>query len=599
MISRTALLATLLLLITACTPAAGGSPPASAASSGLAAADAKLYSGNYDGAEAAYLKLAAGGDATAMAHHALLLDYENRFPEAVAQARAALQVKPSSTVQASLARALDWSEDLPGALAAGARAVSASGRDPLAHAFYGEALADAAHFPEARAQLKQAEKLARDPYTTSEVEREWANYYRGLGDPLEEVNHLELSLRAQPGFPERALEMARFRYADQEQAAARKLLDGIRTGHSGDYGVNVAAADTAFIQGDLDTAEPFYKAALKLQPTGATASLGEAELLVSGQRDFPGAHDLLLAALRAHPDSAALYDYLYYLDRLILKTDPAAELNPIKPSPPAQRADAAKQALDKVNAFRSGLGLPAVAGSAALDDAALAHAYFWFFNYGQPAVADVKIHTEDPTLPGAFAGDPLARGQHFGYAGPRVAEVISHVYVAGAAVDRWVDAVFHRLPLSDPETVSAGFGEAEAGALSIQVLDLGQGAGGQHDPVAYPGPDQTGVPFAFLGDEIPDPAPGAHYPTGYPITLQVGGSSTLKVTTASLVGPDGHGLNGYELDSTNSDLKDNQWGVLPRDPLLPGSRYTVKVEGTVDGRPFSKTWSFTVAPLPS
>ena len=98
---------------------------------------------------------------------------------------------------------------------------------------------------------------------------------------------------------------------------------------------------------------------------------------------------------------------------------------------------------------------------------------------------------------------------------------------------------------------------------------------------------------------MPDPAPGAHYPTGYPITLQVGGRSTLTVTTASLVGPDGLNLSGYELDSTNSDLKGNQWGVLPRNPLLPGSRYTIKVAGQVDGQPFSKTWSFTVAPLPS
>jgi hypothetical protein len=594
--TRTALLAALLLLTGACQPATVGSSPSSPASGALAAADAKLYSGDYVGAESAYRKLADNGDAVAMAHYALLLDYENRFTDAIALATAAADVKPGSRVLAGLTRALDWAEDIPAALEAGARAVSASSDDPLAHAFYAEALADAAHFPDSRAQLLLAEKFARDPYATSEVEREWANYYRGQGDTLEELNHLELSLKAQPGFPERVLELVRFRYADQEAAAARKLLDGLLKQHSGDYGVDVAAGDSAFLQGDIDTAEPFYKAALKLQPAGAAASLGEAELLVSGKRDFQGAHDLLLAALRAHHDAADVYYYLFYLDQLVLKTDPAAELDPIQPKAPPQAVDAAQQALDKVNGFRSRLGLPAVTASDPITAAARAHAYFWLFNYGQPAVADTKIHAEDPTLPGAFAADPLARAQHFGYAGPRVAEVISHVYQPGAAIDHWVDAVFHRYPLSDPETVSAGFGEAEVGALSIQVLDLGQGAGAKHDAVAYPVPDQTGVPFAFLGDEVPDPAPGAHYPTGYPITLQVGGASTLKVTSAQLLGPDGSALDGYELDSTNSELGGNEWGVLPRDPLKPGSRYTVKVAGTIDDQPFSKDWSFTVAP---
>src|SRR5207248_3769242 len=111
----------------------------------------------------------------------------------------------------------------------------------------------------------------------------------------------------------------------------------------------------------------------------------------------------------------------------------------------------------------------------------------------------------------------------------------------------------------------------------LQVLDLGQDPASKHDPVVYPVPDQSGVPFAFLGDEIPDPAPGASYPTGYPITLQVGSGSELKISSAELVGPDGADLDGYALDSGNAEVGANEWGVLPRDPLAPGSRYTVKI----------------------
>jgi hypothetical protein len=595
---RIAVLAALAVLATACqvTPAGSSTGPAPGP---LAAADAKLYSGDYDGAEAAYKKLADGGDATAKAHYAILLDYENRFSEAVGEARSAAGDSPTGIALASLTRALDWSEDVTGALDAGSRAVGAAAADPLAHAFYSEALSDSAHYPVARSQLLAAEKAARDPYAKSEVEREWANYYRGQGDVLEELNHLELSLRAQPAFPERVLELARYRYADQEQDAARKLLAGLVQEHGGDYGVDVAAADTAFIRSDTETAEALYRAALKVQPTGAAASLGEAELLVSAKRDFQGAHDLLAAALRAHPDAADVYHYLYYLDVLVLKTGAVAELAGIPSVAPALPDPASRDVFDRVAAFRSTLGLPAPAESAQLSQAAQAHAYFWLFNFDQAAVAGTKIHTEDPSLPGAFGADPAARAANFGYGGQRVAEVISHVYLAGAAVDHWVDGFFHRYPLADPETVSAGFGEAQVGALSIQVLDLGQDPASRHDPVVYPVPDQSGVPFAFLGGEIPDPAPAATYPTGYPITLQVGSGSELKVSSVEVIGPDGADLDGYALDSSNAEMGANQWGVLPRDPLTPGARYTVKLSGTIDGQAFDKNWSFTVSVQPA
>src|SRR6202011_5293781 len=126
--------------------------------------------------------------------------------------------------------------------------------------------------------------------------------------------------------------------------------------------------------------------------------------------------------------------------------------------------------------------------SVPLADAALAHAYFWLFNFGQAAVANTKIHDEDPSLPGAVGLDPQARALHFGYTGQRTVEDVSHSYLPGAAVDHWVDSVLHRYPLSDPEATVAGYGEVQVGALSIQVLDLGQDPASKHDPVVYPAP---------------------------------------------------------------------------------------------------------------
>ena len=587
-----AVLACLGFLAAACQPVATGKPAATAVPADpLAAADAKLFAGDYDGAEAAYLKLIAAENPAAQAHYVLLLDYENRFEEAVGQARAAAAAHPDSTTLSRLTRALDWSEDVAGAVDAGGRAVKSTPADPLAHTFYSEALADSARFGPARSELKAGEKAARDAYAVAEVEREWSNYYRGLGDNLEELNHLQLSIKAQPAFPERQLELARYQYAQQKPDAARTLLASIREQHPADYGVNVAIGDTAALHQDATVAEAAYQAALKVRPKGAAASLGQAELDVAVKRDFNAAHDLLLASFKANPSSLDVYGYLYHLDLLVLKTAPVKELG----AAPAGTglADARKQALDRVNGFRSTVGLPAVGESAPLAAAALAHAYFWLFNFGQAAIADVKVHTEDPALPGAVGADPLARAQHFGYTGQRTAEDISHAYLPTAAVDHWVDAVFHRLTLGDPEVAAAGYGEVQVGALSIQVLDLGLAAASTHGPVVYPAPDQANVPNAFLGNEIPDPAPTARYPTGYAITIQVGSGSTLKVQAAQLVGPDGKSIAGYSVDPTL--LQANQWGVLPQDPLAIGGKYTFQLNGTIDGQPFQKVWSFTVA----
>jgi hypothetical protein len=110
----------------------------------------------------------------------------------------------------------------------------------------------------------------------------------------------------------------------------------------------------------------------------------------------------------------------------------------------------------------------------------------------------------------------------------------------------------------------------------------------------YPVADQQGVPAAYLGIEVPDPAPGARYPSGYPITVQVGSGSALKIQTAELIDFNGKDLTGYVIDSSGGLLQADQWAVLPKDPLAPGA-YTMKLIGTIDGQPFQKQWSFSAA----
>jgi hypothetical protein len=603
--SRAALLAGLLMAVMACQAPAirpqSTHPTPTPSPSGaerLEAADARLFAGDYDGAEARYLALIKDDVPGGAAHYSTLLAYEGRLQDAVAQAKAAVRSRTDSDSLARLARALDWSEDVAGAVAAGARAVQARPVTPLAHIFYSEALADSGQFSEAERELRAAERVVGDGYLRAELDREWANLYRNRGEQQSELNYIQLALKHQPAFPERQLELVRYDYSNQRPAAAQAILDKLRAGPNGrSYWVLVSGAGAAFIGGDTARADSLFTSAAQVRPGGAEAVLGQAELAVTVKRDFNAAHDLLAQVLKKDPGATQVYRYLRYLDLLVLKKDPDADLRALVPNPPADvMPELRKVALDTVNGYRSAVGAPPVSEDPALSQGAEAHAYYYLFNLGQPQLQGLGIHSEDESLPGFTGANSLLRDRHFGYSGTRGAEVIDHVATPEGSVRVWIDSVYHRYPLLARETAAAGFAVVSLGIVSISILDLGVGDPGQSDPVVYPTPGQVDVPVQFNGREVPDPVPaGGAYPVGYPVTLQVGAARTLAVTSGHLIGPDGREVAGYALGPAGSGLTPWEWALLPRQPLKAGGRYTVEVVGKVDGQDFTKSWSFTVA----
>ena len=560
----------------------------------VAAADQRFWSGDYDGAEADYQALAKAGVPGAASHYAIFLAYQSRFSEAVAQARAAVEQKADSAALARLTRALDWSDDVDAAVAAGGRAVTTRPVDPLAHAYYAEALADAGRFADAQRELHLAEKAdPPDGYARAEIFREWANYYRDTGDSQAELNNTELAVKTQPRFPERTLELARYYYVQQKREQAHAALDAASK-LSTSYGFHVAAGDSAFYAGDLTAADAQYQAALGVTPAGATASLGSAVVKVVGARNFASAHDTLLAALKHDPTNSTVYEFIWYLDQLVLKKDPVAELTPIAPVLPSALAADRKSALDTVNAYRQQAGVPPVTADPALAEAAEAHAWYTIFNYGQASEAGLGIHTEDPTLPGFIAASFLQRDRAAGYQGTRGSEVINHVFTPPAAVAVWVDSVYHRFPVLDRESQAIGYGEATVGVLAAAVMDIGIGPPTKGQPTLFPPDGAREVPAAFIGHETPDPAPtGTQYPVGYPVTLVMGSDSSFAVQGSRLLGPDGKEIPGFAL-LPSQQLDQGEWSFMALDPLRTGATYTAEVTGTLDGQPFSRRWSFTV-----
>jgi tetratricopeptide (TPR) repeat protein len=591
----------LLLLTLACQPPTlAGTPSAAPAQKAgvkgdLAAADTKLFQGDYDGAETDYQALIKAGVPGAESHYALLLSYEGRMREAIPHAQADVDSHSTAGALARLTRAYDWGDDVPSAVKVGAKAVAADPNDPLTHVFYSEALADAGRFDDSERELKAAEKLGGDAYVRAEIDREWANLYRDKGDRDQELNFIQLSLKAQPGFPERSLELARHYYGTQKMESGRSQVTEVSHLFPKSYQVQVLAGDTALLGKDGDTALTIYGTALKLRPAGATASLGEAEVQVALKRNFKAAHDLLVEALKKDPGSAPVYMYLRYLDLLVLKTDADKELNSLAPRAPAGLAAVRQGVFDRVNSYRASVGVKALTQEPAIAEGALAHSYYFLFNFATDQVQGLGIHAEDSTLPGFTGAGSSARAAHFGYHGLGTAEVINGVYTLPAIVDVWADSIYHRYPIIDREASTAGYGEARVGLLTISVLDFGYTGTAPGDPIVYPYPDQKGVPRSFNGNEIPNPVPeGTKFPVGYPVTLQVSNVSALTVSTGKLVGPDGQEVPSYVV-TPRVNAGPNEWGLLAKAPLTPGAVYTVEVVGKIDGRDFTKKWSFTSA----
>jgi hypothetical protein len=230
-----------------------------------------------------------------------------------------------------------------------------------------------------------------------------------------------------------------------------------------------------------------------------------------------------------------------------------------------------------------------------MDEAALSHAFYYLFNLTDPALSGTGTHSETATQPGFTGETAIVRAHHFGYAGGGADEVLDHTYTPDGSVNDWIDAPLHRYTLISPDAQVVGYGEANVGALDVTVMDVGTAAPAARGPVVYPVPDQKGVPATFTGNEVPDPLPsGTAYPVGYAVTIQVGAAQKLTVSSGKLLDRSGKAVDSYTL-APGSNVGANQWALLAKHPLKSGRTYTVDVSGQVDGQPFSKRWSFTVA----
>ena len=597
------------LLIAACTPVprASSSPDARDALN-------LMFQNKYSAAAARLQDLIRTHPQDAQPHaaYALLLNYETRQKSALDEAETAARLAPGNGyVLTVLTRVQDWNNNLTDALRTGAQAIKAAPAAAIAHAFYGEALADAGRYPEAARELKTAATLAGKTgavYDRAEAERDWANYYQDRKDYPQALTHFKLAASTQPGWVERLLELARFSINRGDLPAATSYLERTVQLSPDDAGLREQLGTVALFAQDYPVAKAAYQAALRLQPRNALDLSILGDIAVALDRDPAAAVADERAAIAAQPTDAEAGAYLVAVLRYLQGNEPAAvAAAQHSVAPPAGSATAVayldldQEALNRqavalaaVNRYRGLAGLPPVTASPVIHQSALSHAFYTLFNGADPQLRDLGIHNEVKGNLGYTGDNQLARAEHFGYAPHSMGEVITHRDDPQAAVSDWIDSVYHRLPLLRADLVELGYGDASLDSQRIQVMDLSFRERSTGRIIVYPAADQQDVPTAFNGNEIPDPAPNATYPIGYPVTATFDRLATVVVSGYHLRDPAGTDLPGSVLRPSDKDME-NSFAFMASTPLNPGTTYSMELSGTINGAAFHRLWRFTTA----
>jgi uncharacterized protein YkwD len=257
--------------------------------------------------------------------------------------------------------------------------------------------------------------------------------------------------------------------------------------------------------------------------------------------------------------------------------------------------------LDYLNIFRTNTGLEPLVENDEWSDGGWLHSRYMVKN-------DYVGHSEDPgNLWYSPAGHAAAQN--------------GNVFVTSWAeapdempIDFWMTAPFHAVSMIDPQLHASGFGiyrETLGLWKTGSTLDVRRGLGslpqGTIFPIPYPADGHSTWLTSYYGGEFPDPltsCPGYSPPTGAPIILQLGSGNVTPQVTGHRVMMNGTPVETCLFDETsyvNPDPTVQSTGrivlnvrdaivIMPKNPLIPGSTYTVEITSAGS----TSAWNFTV-----
>jgi uncharacterized protein YkwD len=247
------------------------------------------------------------------------------------------------------------------------------------------------------------------------------------------------------------------------------------------------------------------------------------------------------------------------------------------------------RALAALNACRKKAGLEPVTLDAALSRPCSAHAHYLIQNMDHYYVPGFNFKDEAADLPGSSKeGREVARSALYHFVDPV------------AAIDHWMTSFLARSALLAPELKTVGLGFAhDGGGNWVSTIEAFRGRRGNRGSaiVLYPVDKQKDVPAARLGEEHIDFVPPLKSaPQGYPITAGFPAGTSVREVAAILKDDAGKDVDIWLSTPDKPAVRQpppNHICLAPRSALRAGSVYTVEVKAKVNGKAWTRAWSYT------
>ncbi len=291
-------------------------------------------------------------------------------------------------------------------------------------------------------------------------------------------------------------------------------------------------------------------------------------------------------------------------------TTPAQTVTGTVATPQYGGTSAQLAAFTTLNQYRTQCGFPALQENTVLDQSAAAHAKYMGLNN---TITDFEVST-NPGYTGvtqadraAAAGFPVTQNGTGGNAGhTATAGTMTDAQYGQDMLNALLAGVYHSAGLMYPvNTIGIGTYTTQSTTSGITystqwgsfVLLNPQSQPLSQTPITFPCNGVTGVPYMSTG-ENPTPPNVSAGGWGTPVVL-MGNSSDVIVLQSATMSPTASSSTVISLQLLDSGRDPNKWiqpymaVAYPASPLSPNTAYSVSINGTVNGAPFSRNFTFT------
>lgn len=281
---------------------------------------------------------------------------------------------------------------------------------------------------------------------------------------------------------------------------------------------------------------------------------------------------------------------------------------------PIYSVDSAELAMfERINEFRVACGFQPYKQNTILDQSQKKHAEYIFAN--DRAIVDYEV----PGKPGFTGVTPLDRAIPFGW--PKELWVGGGnvgIYTVPAKTDRaygsdmadaWATGVYHQAIISAPADLAGiglvrtewqGYPQLMGGvALSLSRSDAAKTGDPALMPLTFPCQGVSGIPYIGAAETPTPPNTGTSAwgtpQWGTPVTAVANLGDVIVLTSATI--SDATTIVTMNIINSANDvttlIPPYEAVAYPKEPLQPNTNYLVNLAGTINGKAFTRSFTFT------